>query len=328
VSDLGGAVLAHGIGTRADLPVPTNLAIVGGGVAVLVSFLALAALWTTPRLRGDDAGRPLPRPVEAVVDSAVTTVVLRLLVLAAAVVVVAAGLLGSNDPPSNLAGYAFYITFWVGLVPASLLLGPVWQRVNPLRTLHAGLSRITGEAPAADRLPRLGYWPAAAALLVFAWLELAYPDRTDPRVVAGVIVVYAVLAIEKRVDDPVGALAAHGICGIWGALSCGLFAAPSLANLNLAGSHGGFFYTGSLTQLGSQAVGIVVVFAFVFTTSYAAFWVIKKTYGLRVTAVEEHEGLDISEHGMYGYPEQFIPASELFGPAALAPDTDPMPALR
>jgi hypothetical protein len=187
-----GAVLAHGIGTRADLPVPTNLAIIGGGVAVLVSFVALAALWKTPRLRGDDAGRPLPRPVEAVVDSPVTTAVLRLLVLAAAVVVVAAGLLGSSDPPSNLAGYAFYISFWVGLVPASLLLGPVWRRVNPLRTLHAGLSRITGEAPAADRLPRLGYWPGAVALLVFAWLELAYPERADPRVVAGFIVLYAV----------------------------------------------------------------------------------------------------------------------------------------
>jgi Amt family ammonium transporter len=146
--------------------------------------------------------------------------------------------------------------------------------------------------------------------------------------VAGVIVVYAVLAIEKRVDDPVGALAAHGICGIWGALSCGLFAAPHLAKLNLAGSHGGLFYTGSFTQLGSQVVGIVVVFAFVFATSYAAFWLIDKTYGLRVTALEEHEGLDISEHGMYGYPEQFIPASELYGAAALAPDSDPMPALR
>jgi hypothetical protein len=185
-------VLAHGIGTRADLPVPTNLAIIGGGVAVLVSFVALAALWKTPRLRGDDAGRPVPQAVEAVVDSGITTVVLRLLVLAAALLVVAAGLLGSSDPPSNVAGYAFYITFWVGLVPASLLLGPVWRRVNPLRTLHAGLSRITGEAPAADRLPRLGYWPGAVALLVFAWLELAFPERANPRVVAGFVVVYAV----------------------------------------------------------------------------------------------------------------------------------------
>ena len=54
-------------------------------------------------------------------------------------------------------------------------------------------------------------------------------------------------------------------------------------------------------------------FAFVFSASFLTFWLIKKTYGLRVTAEEEDAGLDISEHGMYGYPEQFIPAPELVG---------------
>ena len=57
----------------------------------------------------------------------------------------------------------------------------------------------------------------------------------------------------------------------------------------------------------------MTVFAFVFAASYGTFWVIKKTYGLRVSAEEEEAGLDISEHGMYGYPEQFIPAPELIG---------------
>ena len=55
------------------------------------------------------------------------------------------------------------------------------------------------------------------------------------------------------------------------------------------------------------------MFAFVFSLSFLTFWVIKKTYGLRVTPEEEEAGLDISEHGMYGYPEQFIPAPELIG---------------
>jgi Amt family ammonium transporter len=136
--------------------------------------------------------------------------------------------------------------------------------------------------------------------------------------VAGVIVVVAVLGIEKRLDDPVGALAAHGVCGVWGAIACGLFTAPRLADANLPGSHGGLFYTGSFTQLGSQVAGVVVVFAFVFGVSYAVFWVIQQTYGLRVTAAEENAGLDISEHGMYGYPEQFIPASELVGYGAFS----------
>ena len=66
-------------------------------------------------------------------------------------------------------------------------------------------------------------------------------------------------------------------------------------------------------QLFHQAEGVVVVFTGVFVSSYLVFWLIKKTYGLRVTEEEEFQGLDISEHGMYGYPEQFIPAPELVG---------------
>ncbi|CAB4935842.1 unannotated protein [freshwater metagenome] len=130
--------------------------------------------------------------------------------------------------------------------------------------------------------------------------------------VAGVIVPLGVYAIDKKLDDPVGALTAHGLCGIWGTLSCGLFTLPALAEFNTVGK-GGLLYTGSFSQLGNQALGVVVVFVGVFVTSYLVFWLIKKTYGLRVTEEEEFQGLDISEHGMYGYPEQFIPASELVG---------------
>jgi Amt family ammonium transporter len=130
--------------------------------------------------------------------------------------------------------------------------------------------------------------------------------------VAGVIVPLGVYAIDRKLDDPVGALTAHGLCGIWGTLACGLFTLPALAEFNAVGD-AGFVYTGSLHQLGVQALGVVVVFACVFATSYAVFAVIKATYGLRVTEAEEEAGLDISEHGMYGYPEQFIPAPELYG---------------
>jgi Amt family ammonium transporter len=146
--------------------------------------------------------------------------------------------------------------------------------------------------------------------------------------VAGIIVPLGVYAIDRRLDDPVGALSAHGLCGIWGTLSCGLFTAPALAKFNAVGE-GGLLYTGSFKQLGAQALGVVTVFTFVLVLSYAAFWVIKKTYGLRVTAEEEDAGLDISEHGMYGYPEQFIPAPELVGYSAIpgaAPREPRMPA--
>jgi len=127
--------------------------------------------------------------------------------------------------------------------------------------------------------------------------------------VAGVVVVFGVLAIEKLIDDPVGALSAHGLAGIWGTLSCGIFTSPRLAELNEVGDPG-LWYSGSFHQLGAQALGVAVAFACVFVASYGIFWAIKKTIGLRVTAEEEDAGLDISEHGMYGYPEQFIPQPE------------------
>jgi Amt family ammonium transporter len=130
--------------------------------------------------------------------------------------------------------------------------------------------------------------------------------------IAGVIVPLGVYAIDKKIDDPVGALTAHGLCGIWGTLACGLFTSPRLAEYNAFGD-GGLLYTGSFQQLGTQALGVVVVFAFVFSLSFLTFLLIKKTYGLRVSAEEEEAGLDISEHGMYGYPEQFIPVPELIG---------------
>jgi Amt family ammonium transporter len=157
--------------------------------------------------------------------------------------------------------------------------------------------------------------------------------------VAGVLVVVGILAIDKVLDDPVGALSAHGLAGIWGTLSCGIFTAPRLAEYNAFGVtngdgefQGGLLYAsgllgkgannigGSLNfeafeQLGAQALGVAVAFTFVFAASFATFYVIKKVYGLRVTENEEDAGLDISEHGMYGYPEQFIPQGEFPGQA-------------
>src|SRR5688572_31180169 len=130
--------------------------------------------------------------------------------------------------------------------------------------------------------------------------------------VAGVLVVFAVLAIEKKLDDPVGALSAHGLAGVWGTLACGLFTSDRLAELNGIGVPG-LFYSGSFEQLGVQAVGVGAAFATVFVLSILTFWGIKATVGLRVDEDAEEAGLDIAEHGMYGYPEQFIPQPELFG---------------
>lgn len=158
----------------------------------------------------------------------------------------------------------------------------------------AGLVAITGPA---------GFVDAWAAPIIGA--------------VAGLIVVEGVILIDRKLDDPIGVLSAHGLAGAWGALSLGLFAAPRLAEVGLPGSHGGLFYTGSFEQMGSQALGVVVVFVFVFVSSYLVFWATDKVMGLRVSPEQENAGLDISEHGMYGYPEQFIPAPELVGYGAV-----------
>ena len=142
--------------------------------------------------------------------------------------------------------------------------------------------------------------------------------------VAGVIVVLGVYWVDKYIDDPVGALSAHGMAGIWGTISCGIFTAPRLAQYNGFGDpNGGLWYSGSFSQLIAQVAGFTIAFTFVFIMSFTTFWLIKKTYGLRVTEAEEDAGLDISEHGMYGYPEQFIPQPEY--PRSAPPVTAPAP---
>jgi len=121
--------------------------------------------------------------------------------------------------------------------------------------------------------------------------------------IAGVVM-YATLVFVDRigVDDPLGAIAAHGMGGVWGTLSAGLFTTPALA----AVGQPGLFYGGGFTQLGVQALGIVASGGFVFLTSYAVFALLKATIGLRVKPEEELNGLDISEHGVYGYSEQLV----------------------
>ncbi|MDZ5470460.1 ammonium transporter [Bacillus sp. 31A1R] len=121
--------------------------------------------------------------------------------------------------------------------------------------------------------------------------------------VAGLLVFYSVRFFEKRkIDDPIYALSVHGAAGIWGTLSTGFFATPELATVGLPG----LFYGGGLTQLGVQAMGVAVSGMYAFVVSFVILVITKKVLsGLRVSEEEETMGLDISEHGSYGYPEVF-----------------------
>jgi Amt family ammonium transporter len=136
--------------------------------------------------------------------------------------------------------------------------------------------------------------------------------------VAGAIAVGGVLLVERiGIDDPIGAVAVHGMAGVWGTLATGIFAVPALAQ-NLATGTGGLVYTGSFDQLGTQALGLLAVGAFTFTASLGALWAMKRLWGIRVEPEVELAGLDVSEHGMWGYPEFYIPVPGGYGTEAHA----------
>lgn len=188
-------LLAHGIGGIKDLPVPTYLFYWGGGVVLVVSFVALGVLWRRPLLGPRENGRPLlAAPGRTAVGA------LRVLVGAISVVlfvaVLLAALLGETDDPNlNLAPTFVYVVFWLGVPLASFLLGDVWRYLSPWRAVADGTvwlqRRLGGEPRPLGVYPeRLGRWPAAVAYFAFTALELAYVDPSNPRMLAVAIIVY------------------------------------------------------------------------------------------------------------------------------------------
>ncbi|MFP5351380.1 MAG: hypothetical protein ACLGIB_02300 [Actinomycetota bacterium] len=191
-------ILAHGLGGRSDLPVPLALALWGGAAAVLVSFFALGAFWSSPRLRGETAGRPLPAALAAFFESGVARTVVRAIALFMFLATLVISVIGSNSSASNPAPTWLYVWLWVGLVPLSLLFGPVWRVANPLRTVSAGLARLTGdpEGELTSPLPeRLGLWPATVSVVIFVWLELVYDRADDPLTVFVFVAAYSLVHI-------------------------------------------------------------------------------------------------------------------------------------
>lgn len=193
--------VAHGIGGRQDLPLPLDLLVQGAVLALLASFFGLGVLWRTPRLRAGAAGRAVPVPIQRAVDSAAFGWLLRVLgLLAAAYVVVIALVL--PDDANNPLPHVVYVLFWVGMVPLSLLFGPVWRRINPLRTIHlliAGITRIPADRGLLPLPERIGYWPAVLSLFSFVWLELASPDPAAVPVLLWYLAGYAAVHLTAAV---------------------------------------------------------------------------------------------------------------------------------
>ncbi len=178
VPGLPGGALAHGIGSRADLPLPFAVAVTGAVAALVLTFAVLGVAWREPRVHGGSSGRALPRHAAVLLDGPVTRRVLAGLGLAAALWTVLALLAGPADT-RNAAPFVVFVLLWVGIVPLSVLLGPAtYRRLNPVRTVHALVSRAAGLDPRSGLrpLPDWGWWPGAIGLGLFVWYELVLPD--------------------------------------------------------------------------------------------------------------------------------------------------------
>jgi hypothetical protein len=184
-------VFAHGIVGRADLPIPEAVFAAAAAGVLVVSFVALAALWSQPRLERRRERRLFRLPVA--VD-----VVLGAFGVFVLAVTAYAGLAGTDNQRDNLAPWMIYVAFWVGVPCASLLLGDIWRLLSPWRALgRAGgwlAARLGGEAmPAPLEYPaRLGRWPAAAGVVAFGICELCWGTAQEPAPLAVLMLLYVV----------------------------------------------------------------------------------------------------------------------------------------
>ena len=167
-------------------------------MVLIVSFAALATLWQTPRLEGDERFRPLPEGLSFTLVNPATEFFAGLAGIFLLGVTIWAGLAGVQSPQANFAPTFIYVIFWVGLVALSLLLGDVFRAFNPWRAIARAAgwaaSRLSGSMPAPFSYPeRLGRWPAVAGLLGFAWMELAYRNGSDPSTLAIAALAYSAI---------------------------------------------------------------------------------------------------------------------------------------
>lgn len=181
----------HGIGGRQDLPLPFEYVLVGAGAAVAVTFVVVLWAWKKPRWR-DDQGIPMPR-LTRFMDHHITRVILRLFGLGCAGWAVFALVAGPDRLTNPIFG-VLYVWLWVGLVPLSLLFGPLWRLINPVRTMATWAASLPRHQLQA-RFDKIGLWPAAFAVAGFTWLELVQPDNTTVFVVGVWVAAWVVVVV-------------------------------------------------------------------------------------------------------------------------------------
>ena len=188
--------VAHGLGEIQDLPIPRWLFYYAGSLTLILSFVALGVLWKEPRLSRKQEGRPLSDGWQRSLLWPGWRIILGGTSAGLLVLVWLAALVGKPDAGDNIAPVFVYVVFWLGLVPIVVLFGNLWSVLNPWRAVADGVAWIWSKLgrtwePAAEYPQGLGRWPAAALLLAFATLELAWPRSAEPRTLALAIVVYS-----------------------------------------------------------------------------------------------------------------------------------------
>jgi hypothetical protein len=159
---LPASLAAHGVGGAADLPVPLLYSIVGATWALTLSFVVLAFAWREPRFIAEPVPARDRRPWLAAIGLGLTAWLVLLVFV-------------TPDDGAETGLRAVYIYLWVGLVPVALLLGDVWRDLSPFRTVQALVGRLIRRPAGVVRYPEaFGYWPAAAGIFSFVWLELGW----------------------------------------------------------------------------------------------------------------------------------------------------------
>jgi hypothetical protein len=174
-------VEAHGIGGQQDLPIDLEQMIAGAVAALVVSFTVLAVAWRSPRFDAATSGRPAPELLSRVVTSTPYLLALRLFGFAVFAFTLVAAVFGKNLTTNPTFGI-FYVLLWVVVPLTSLVLGPVWKTISPVRSINWLFAKLSGSDPdegVFEYPERLGYWPAAVALYAFVWIELVYRSPTD-----------------------------------------------------------------------------------------------------------------------------------------------------
>ncbi len=136
-------------------------------------------------------------------------------------------------------------------------------------------------------------------------------------IICGFLVVFGVNFLDRiHIDDPVGAVSVHGLCGLFGGIAVGLFANPAIIEQYGVSCGAGLFYGGGFAQLGIQILGVLAILVWTVACAFVLFGILKATIGLRTTAEEEIEGMDIAEHGLTSAYADFLPTIPAAGIAA------------